>query len=113
MAGEIVILCTCSGEEEAGKIATRLLERRLAACVNVVPVSRSYYWWQGEIESSAESLLIIKSAAELFARVEQAIREVHSYQVPELLALEIAGGSADYLAWLRGNLGSEGKSPVG
>ena len=104
MTGEIVILCTCSSPGEAGKIAVRLLEQRLAACVNVVPLSRSYYWWQGAIESSAEQLLLIKSSAALFSAVAEAVRQVHSYQVPELLALPVLDGSSDYLNWLRSNL---------
>ena len=107
MTGEIVILCTCASEEEAGKIALHLLEAHLAACVNVVPVGRSYYRWQGAIESSAEQLLLIKSSAALFPAVEAAIRKVHSYDVPELLALPVVLGSSDYLTWLRGNLRSE------
>ena len=104
MTGEIVILCTCSSEIEAKKISVHLLEEHLAACVSVVPLSGSYYWWQGAIESSVEHLLLIKSSAALFARVEQAIRKIHSYEVPELLALPVLDGSSDYLNWLRSNL---------
>lgn len=104
MGKEIVILCTCSSQEEAEKIALRLLEERLAACVNVLPAGRSYYRWQGAIESAAEHLLLIKSSAALFPALEKAVRQLHSYEVPELLVLPVSGGSADYLAWLRGNL---------
>ena len=104
MAGEIVILCTCASEEEASKISTHLLEERLAACVSVFPVGRSYYWWKGAIESSAEHLLLIKSSESLFSAVEKAVRKIHSYEVPELLALQVTDGSADYLNWLRTNL---------
>jgi periplasmic divalent cation tolerance protein len=104
MTREIVILCTCSSENEAEKIAMLLLEERLAACVSVVPVSRSYYWWEGAIQSSAEQLLVVKSSAGLFSQVEQAIRKIHSYEVPELLALPVLDGSVDYLKWLRTQL---------
>ncbi len=104
MTGEIVILCTSASEEEAERIARHLLEERVAACVNVLPVHRSYYWWEGAIQSSAEYLLLIKSTATLFPAVEQAIRRMHSYEVPEVLALPVLGGSADYLTWLRANL---------
>ncbi len=104
MTGEIVILCTSASEEEAERIARHLLEEHVAACVNVIPMQRSYYWWQGAIESAAEYLLLIKSSAGLFPAVEQAIRRMHSYEVPELLALPVLAGSADYLTWLRGNL---------
>jgi periplasmic divalent cation tolerance protein len=104
MTGEIVILCTSASEEEADRIARHLLEEHVAACVNVIPMHRSYYWWQGAIESSSEYLLLIKSSATLFPAVEQAIRGMHSYEVPEVLALPVLAGSADYLAWLRHNL---------
>ena len=104
MTGEIVILCTCSSSEEAQRIATHLLQQRLAACVNVLPSVRSHYWWQGAIESADENLLVIKSSAVLFPEVEQAVRSVHSYDVPELLALPVLAGSDDYLSWLRANL---------
>ncbi len=106
MAGEIVILCTCANDEEAGKISRHLLEKRLAACVSVLPVQKSYYWWHGAIEASSEMLLVIKSSQELLSAVESAVRGIHSYELPELLALQVAGGSADYLNWLRGNLRS-------
>jgi periplasmic divalent cation tolerance protein len=104
MTGEIVILCTCSSAEESQRIASRLLEDHLAACVNVLPSVRSYYWWQGAIESADEHLLFIKSTAALFPAVQDAVRQMHSYEVPELLALPVLAGSADYLAWLRSNL---------
>lgn len=109
MTGEIVILCTCATEIEARKISVHLLEERLAACVSVIPLSGSYYWWQGAIESSVEQLLLIKSSAALFSAVEQAVRKIHSYQVPELLALPVLDGSGNYLNWLRSNLRSNAK----
>jgi periplasmic divalent cation tolerance protein len=104
MTGEIVILCTCSSAEESQRIASRLLEDRLAACVNVVPSVRSYYWWQGAIEWGDEHVLLIKSTAALFPAVQESVRQTHSYEVPELLALPVLAGSADYLSWLRSNL---------
>jgi periplasmic divalent cation tolerance protein len=104
MTGEIVILCTSASPEEAERIARHLLEEHVAACVNVLPLQRSFYWWQGAIDSSAEYLLLIKSSAALFPAVEQAIRRMHSYEVPEVLALPVLAGSADYLTWLRANL---------
>jgi periplasmic divalent cation tolerance protein len=102
--GEIVILCTCCSAQESQRIASRLLEDHLAACVNVLPSVRSYYWWQGVIESSEEHLLLIKSTAALFPAVQEAVQQTHSYEVPELLALPVLDGSADYLDWLRSNL---------
>jgi len=104
MTGEIVILCTCSSGSEAEKIALHLLEQHLAACVNVLPAGRSYYWWRGVIESTVEHVLLIKTSAKLLPAVEQAIRTIHSYEVPELLALPVLDGSSEYLNWLRSNL---------
>lgn len=104
MREEIVILCTCASEAEAEKIALHLLEQRLAACVNVMPAGRSYYRWHGAIESAVEHLLFIKSSSALFPEVEKAVRQLHSYKVPELLALSVTAGSADYLRWLHDNL---------
>lgn len=104
MTEEIVILCTCSSEAEAETISLRLLEEHVAACVNVIPVSRSYYWWQGAIESGVEHLLLIKSSRSLFAAVQEIVRQVHSYEIPELLALPVLDGSPDYLKWFRSNL---------
>jgi len=105
MAGEIVILCTCSSEAEAERLARLLVEDRLAACVNAIPRVRSTYRWQGAVETADEVLLVIKSSADLFPAVEEKLRAAHSYQVPEVLALPVAAGSAPYLEWLRGSLG--------
>jgi periplasmic divalent cation tolerance protein len=105
MSNEIVVFCACASAEEAEKIALHLLERRLAACINVVPGVRSYYRWQGVIESAAEFLMLIKSSAELFAELEASIRDRHSYEVPEVVALPVSAGSDKYLEWLRSCLG--------
>lgn len=104
MTGEIVILCTCSSQEEADKLAMLLVEARLAACVNALPGVRSTYRWQGAVERAEEVLLLIKTSSDLFAQVEEKLRAAHSYEVPEVLALPVCAGSANYLEWLRGNL---------
>ncbi len=106
MTDKIVILCTCSGAEEAGRLARSLVEARLAACVNVLPQVRSYYRWQGVLESSDECLLVIKSSRRLFDALRAHLAGLHSYEVPEILALPIAAGSDSYLAWLDANLGN-------
>lgn len=106
MTEQIVILSTCAGEAEARKLAGLLLERRLAACVNILPGIRSYYRWQGKLESGDEHLLLIKSSRELLPAVTAAIESAHSYEVPEVIALPIIDGSANYLAWLRSSLGA-------
>jgi len=95
----VVILVT-SSEEEAPKIANALLTRRKVACVNIVPRVSSFFWWQDNIDSDQESLLIIKTRASLLDEVVALVKEVHSYDVPEVIALPIIGGNDDYLVWL-------------
>jgi len=104
----LVVLCTCGSAEEASQVARGLVERELAACVNIIPSLRSVYRWKGEVEEAEEHLLLIKTRQDLLAAVEQAIGELHSYEVPEVLALPVAGGSSGYLDWLRDNLRSSG-----
>src|SRR5271169_4538324 len=101
MSDKIVVLVTCASEKEAERIARAVVEARLAACGNVLraPV-RSIYRWKGKVESAKEFLLIIKSSRRRFAQLQKAIRRLHSYEVPEIIALPIAAGSRDYLAWL-------------
>jgi periplasmic divalent cation tolerance protein len=96
----IVILSTTSSAEEAGKIAEALLEARKAACVNIVPKIISRYWWQGKIEHEEESLLIIKTKASVLDEVAALIKRNHSYETPEVVAIPITGGSANFLEWL-------------
>jgi periplasmic divalent cation tolerance protein len=107
MTDKIVILSTCADEQEAERIARALVEARLAACVNVVPRVRSFYRWKGAVEDSAECLLIVKSSRALFAALRTALEKAHSYEVPELVALPIVDGAANYLNWLQENLGTE------
>jgi periplasmic divalent cation tolerance protein len=100
MTDKRIVLSTVGSEEEARKIARELIERRLAACVNIVPQIESVYRWQGKIESSREWLLLIKTTAEQFEKVRDAIRELHSYDLPECIAIVIEDGSPEYLGWL-------------
>ena len=95
-----VVLTTCGSKEEAGKIARALVERRLAACVNIVPGIESVYRWQGKVESATEWLLVIKTTGSHFEGVRDAIRELHSYELPECIMISIEGGSAEYLKWI-------------
>lgn len=92
-------------------MARGLVERELAACVNAIPTVRSIYRWQGAVEEAEEHLLVIKTSAGLLAAVEAAIRELHSYEVPEVLVLEVIGGSNDYLSWLGANLRVQSSTP--
>jgi len=96
----LVVLTTAGSEEQAAAIARGLVERRLAACVTVLPTNCSVYRWQGELVEEEEKLLLVKTAERLFSRVRDAIRELHSYEVPEVLALPVADGDPTYLRWL-------------
>jgi len=98
--GKIVIFVTTSTEEEAHKIAELLLTKRKAACVNIVPRVDSSFWWQGKLDSAWESLLIIKTKDSLLHEIIGLVKSIHSYQVPEIIALPIIGGSEDYLKWM-------------
>ncbi|MGH9674071.1 MAG: divalent-cation tolerance protein CutA [Bryobacteraceae bacterium] len=100
MTDKIVVLSASGSEEEARRIARRLVEKRVAACVNVVPGALSVYPWQGKIEESAEWLLVIKSSRELFDRLRAEIEGAHSYQIPEVIAMAVVDGSRDYLGWM-------------
>src|ERR1051326_8915482 len=104
MSEQIVILSTCSSAEEGERLARLLVEQRLAACVNVIPGVRSFYRWQGAIESSDEWLLIAKSSRELFPALSAALEQAHSYDVPEFLARRVVDGASKYLEWLAGSL---------
>jgi periplasmic divalent cation tolerance protein len=100
MTDKIVVLSTCSSAEEAEKVARRLVEERLAACVNIVNGVRSIYRWQEKVEDASEWLLVIKTRRSLFERVRAQIERLHSYDVPEVVALAIVEGSEGYLDWL-------------
>jgi periplasmic divalent cation tolerance protein len=100
MTDKRIVLSTAGSEQEAHKIAHTLVKRRLAACVNILPQVQSIYRWKGEIESAQEWLLLIKTRADKFPAVRDAIGELHSYEVPECIVLEIEDGSPPYLQWL-------------
>jgi len=101
MSEHRIVLTTAGSNEEAGKIAHALVERRLAACVNIVSPAQSVYRWQSKVESAEEWLLVIKTTSEAFPRVTDAIRELHSYDLPECILLNIEGGSPEYLSWIK------------
>ena len=100
MTDKRIVLSTAGSEEEARKIARHLVERQLAACVNIIPQIESVYRWQGRVESNREWLLLIKTTAEKFPGVCGAIRELHSYELPECIAIAIDDGSTGYLQWM-------------
>ena len=99
-----IVLSTCSDREQAERIAHRLVEQQVAACVNILPGVQSIYRWQGSIESAPEVLLLIKTRAALIREVQSTIAGLHSYEVPEFLVLPVSGGSESYLAWLDASL---------
>ena len=107
MTDKILVLSTCATAEEAEKVAHGLVERRLAACVNVIGPAKSIYRWQGAIESAEEHVLLIKSSRGLFEELKKATEQLHSYEVPELLCLPIVDGAPNYLHWLESEIGSK------
>lgn len=107
MDGFIVVYVTAGTAEEADKLAQTLVGEKLAACVNRIKSVRSVYRWQGQVEQSDEELLVIKTRKDLFRALEKRVRALHSYSVPEIIALPIIAGSAGYLAWLRDQVSRE------
>lgn len=96
----MVVLSTAPDEQIARRIAAVLVERRLAACVNIVGGVRSLFWWEGEVQAEAEVLLICKTDDEHLDALTEALQGEHPYECPEVVALPVAGGSADYLGWI-------------
>jgi periplasmic divalent cation tolerance protein len=106
MTDKIVVLNTCASAEEAERLARSLVDRRLAACVTVITPVRSFYRWNGAVTDAVEWLLVIKTSRPLFAGLRAALESAHSYEVPEILALPVIEGSANYLSWIDGELQS-------
>ena len=104
MTNKLIILSTAGSESEAYKIADTLVERRLAACVNIVPRVQSVYRWEDKVEHAEEYLLLIKTVKERAEEVRVAIRERHSYEVPECIAIEVESGSTEYLKWVEDSI---------
>jgi len=103
MSNARIVLTTAGSQDEARKIANALVERRLAACVNIVQQIESIYRWQGKVETAPEWLLVIKTQARAFERVRDTIKELHSYDLPECVMLEVEAGSSEYLNWIAEN----------
>src|SRR5262245_55366825 len=101
MTDSSVIFVTTGSETEAETIAKALVEERLVACVNLLPPVRSIYRWEGNVTDEREWLMVMKTTIERFPAVEKRVRALHSYQVPEVIALPITGGAERYLRWLR------------
>ncbi len=104
MTDKIVVFSACSSAEEAQSIARKLIEARLAGCVNVIPGVRSFYRWKGAIEQAEEHMLVIKSSRLQFEALRIELEKSHSYEVPEVVALPVVAGSPNYLNWLDSEL---------
>ena len=102
-----VVLTTVGSDEDAARLADALVERRLAACVTVVGPVRSTYVWKDELHRDEERLLLVKTRTELVSALGEALRELHPYELPELLVLPVAGGDDRYLAWLSAGTAGE------
>ncbi|MCX5703899.1 MAG: divalent-cation tolerance protein CutA [Candidatus Omnitrophica bacterium] len=97
---KIIIFVTCANKKEADRIAKALLKEKLVACVNILDKVESFFWWEAKIDHAQETLLIIKSKKTKLAQIIKLIKSMHSYKVPEIIALKIAGGDKDYLRWI-------------
>ncbi len=100
----IVLFITTATADEARQISMLLLERRKVACVNIVPRVSSQFWWEGKLNSAQESLLIVKTKSSLLPEIIDLVKRVHSYDIPEIIALPIVGGNEDYLQWIEKNV---------
>ena len=100
MTEKILVLSNCGSEEEARRVARALVEARVAACVNIVPGIQSVYHWQGAIQEDPEWMLVIKSTRPMFDSLAAELRKIHSYQVPEVLAIPVIAGDQNYLDWM-------------
>ena len=100
---DYIVVYVTAPEDEAADLAKTLVEERLAACVNIVPGLRSIYWWQGRVEDEPEVLCIMKTRDNLFELLRDRVRELHSYEVEEIIALPILAGNLPYLDWIKEN----------
>lgn len=96
----IVIFITTSGKKEARRVATGIIKNKLAACVNIVDKIESFFWWQGKIDNAKEVLLIVKSNKQKLNKIIRLVKSLHSYDVPEIIALPVTGGYKPYLRWI-------------
>jgi periplasmic divalent cation tolerance protein len=102
----LLVLCTASTEKESAAIANALVQREEAACVNVVPMVRSVYRWKGKVWNEAEQLLLIKTTRPMLDAVRRTVKELHSYELPELIAVTVDDGDPTVLAWIAGSVKS-------
>ena len=96
-----VVFITTKNKEEGKKIAEKLVEKKLAACVNIVDTVHSLFWWEGKVDDAKESLLVVKTKEDLFDSLVKTVKSLHSYTVPEIIALPIIKGNDNYLDWIK------------
>ena len=104
MTEVLILLCTCPDTAAARQLAGGLLDRKLAACVNILPEIRSIYRWQGELHDDGETLMVVKTTRQAYAEVEAWLLQHHPYDVPEVLAIQVPAGSAAYLEWVKNEI---------
>jgi periplasmic divalent cation tolerance protein len=102
-----VLMITVAGVEEGERIAKALVSERLAACVNIIPGVRSFFRWEGKIDQAGEFLMLVKTRRSFVSKVREKVRSMHSYTVPEIIALPVIAGNQDYLRWIDGSVGKE------
>jgi len=100
MTDKIVVLTTCESEDEAERIARSLIDKRVAACVNILPKARSIYRWKGAVEDAQEFVLLIKTRRDIFEALRAELSRIHSYEIPEIIVLPVVDGSEGYLSWI-------------
>lgn len=105
-AESVVVVLVTTPPDNASSIAHHLVEKRLAACVNIIPEVRSVYRWEGNVEEDGECLLVIKTTGRMYEAVSRAVREIHPYSVPEVISLPVTDGYDGYLRWVEQNVGS-------
>lgn len=108
MGEHLLVLTTVGNDDDAAKVAKGLVERRVAACVNILGPVRSLFYWKGKLEDDRERILLVKTRKDRFTDLEAALGELHPYEVPELIAIPIEEGSAAYLNWVDENVGTKG-----
>jgi periplasmic divalent cation tolerance protein len=96
----VIVMVTTASQDEAVKIADQVVRSRLAACASTIPTVRSTYWWEGKLMNDEESLLLIKTTSDKFNSLEETIRKIHSYKVPEIIAIPVSNGFSPYLEWI-------------
>jgi len=108
LGAHVVVLITAPSGDEAEKIARKLVEEKLAACVNIVTGIRSFFWWMGRMEEAGEILVIAKSRLDILPKLIEAVKRMHSYTVPEIIAMPIIAGISSYLKWIDETIGNPG-----